>query len=126
MLASLAFVDKGLANILVERAFATDIGESSKSIPSSACSPEIKAKVVATLSECRRVLEEEPPQRFSDYWGTPSANNEFKALIRKLRKCRDPDRANLVVFQANRREQVLGTKKAAGSHADGVFGGPLC
>jgi len=121
MLAALASVDEGLADMMIERAFASGAPEPS----SSACSDENRTKVLETLAECRRMLDQEPPQRFTEYWGTPTASNEFKALVRKLRKCRDPDRANLVALQAARREQVTTKPKPHKRDADDIFGGPM-
>lgn len=52
----------------------------------------------------------------------------MKPLRKKLQKCRDPDRVDLVALQRARREQAMNKDKkpAAGSNNDGdVFGGAL-
>lgn len=47
----------------------------------------------------------------------------MKPLRKKLQKCRDPDRANLVALQQARREQALNKEKKPVSKDDGaVFG----
>ena len=44
-------------------------------------------------------------------------------LRKKLQRCRDPDRANLVSLQKARREQALKKEKKATGQSDGaVFG----
>ena len=77
MLAALSTADQGLANAFVDQAFGTVLQDSE--FP-------LKTKLLAVVSECRRMLDEEPTERFNEYWGTPSANNDFKLLVRKLRK----------------------------------------
>ena len=59
--------------------------------------------------------------------GTQSESSKaMKPLIRKLKKCRDPDRVDLVALQKARREQALDKSKAkgkGGAKDDGsVFG----
>lgn len=63
----------------------------------------------------------------------------FKPLSRKLKKCRDPDRSDLVALQKARRERALnsidsddegpsaraGGKKATVEDDGAVFGGPM-
>jgi cyclin H len=123
MLAALASVDEGLADMLIERSFAPESEDVPETDPRAHA---VKVKLIATLSECRRMLDEEPPHRMQGYWGTAEANNEFKPLLRKLRRCRDPDRANLVALQAARREQVSAKEQPpAGKDMDDVFGGAL-
>lgn len=47
----------------------------------------------------------------------------MKPLRKKLQKCRDPDRANLVALQRARREQAMGKTKPATMRNDAaVFG----
>jgi cyclin H len=45
----------------------------------------------------------------------PESNKLVRPLIRKLKKCRDPDRWDLVALQKAKREQAIGRK---GSDAD--------
>jgi cyclin H len=128
MLAALASVDEGLADMFIERAFGSPDPDAAEPVVGTlAKDDEVKLKVMATISECRRMLDEEPLQRQSEYWGTPQASSDFKPLFRKLRRCRDPDRANLVALQAARREQSdrVKEKKPANTQSDDVFGGPL-
>lgn len=56
----------------------------------------------------------------------PEANKDVRPLIRKLKKCRDPDRADLVALQKSRREQAVKKdrpKKDEG--ANDPFGPPV-
>lgn len=47
----------------------------------------------------------------------------MKPLLKKLRRCRDPDRANLVNLQKARREQAMKKEKKPVAQDDGaVFG----
>lgn len=47
----------------------------------------------------------------------------MKPLRKKLQKCRDPDRADLVALQRARREQAAGKPKKPGETSDAaVFG----
>ena len=49
-----------------------------------------------------------------------------KPLLKKLKRCRDPDRSNLVALQKARREQAMSreAKAAAGPAEDGQVFGP--
>lgn len=50
----------------------------------------------------------------------------MKPLVRKLKKCRDPDRVDLVALQKARREQGLQKKPKPGPKDDtAVFGNAL-
>jgi cyclin H len=50
----------------------------------------------------------------------------MKPLRKKLQKCRDPDRANLVNLQRARREQAMNKEKKTAANNDGsVFGDDL-
>ncbi len=108
---------------------------------------EIRDKVVAKIEECRQVLATEPPERFTAYWGSvsrlflaclyllpsrllsnipnqPESNNIIKPLTRKLKKCRDPDRWDLVALQQAKKESMVKERTAASLEDDGaVFGG---
>lgn len=56
----------------------------------------------------------------------PEIVKAMKPLRKKLQKCRDPDRANLVNLQRARREQTLNKEKKAVKLDDaGVFGDEL-
>lgn len=67
---------------------------------------ELRDKVIATVESCRTLLATEPPERLNGYW-QKEALNITKPLARKLKKCRDPDRWDLVALQKARREQPL-------------------
>ncbi|EJT76645.1 hypothetical protein GGTG_06562 [Gaeumannomyces tritici R3-111a-1] len=100
---------------------------------------EVREKVLATIAACRKMLETEPPEREDEYYGTPHEATLFKPLQRKLKKCRDPDRHDLVALQKARRERALnsidsddegpgarpGAKKATVEDDGAVFGGPM-
>ncbi|KAI1076697.1 cyclin ccl1 [Whalleya microplaca] len=112
MLAALAMVDEGLVHRMLRDAFAGE-GEVSKD------------KVWGVIEKCRATLEKEPPERMANYWGTPESNKTIKPLTRKLRKCRDPDRVDLVALQRAKREQALKDQKTssgADTDDDDVFG----
>ena len=114
MLASLAMADSGMVERFLRDALA-------------GASETAHDKVWSVVEQCREVLEEEPPERLTDYWGTvsknfptaqhtlwivtcrtqPESNATIKPLIKKLKKCRDPDRVDLVALQKARREQAL-------------------
>ena len=59
----------------------------------------------------------------------PACHAEIKPPNRKLKKCRDPDRVDLVALQKAKREQAMQKTKPKGHSAikeDGdVFGGSL-
>ncbi|KAI0017819.1 cyclin ccl1 [Xylariomycetidae sp. FL0641] len=114
MLAALAMADDGLVERVMREAFASQ-GEAAKD------------KVMAVIQSCREMLEKEPPERMANYWGTPESNKSVKPLNKKLKKCRDPDRVDLVALQKARREQALQKAKAKASAKDdsNVFGGKL-
>ncbi|KAI0470756.1 cyclin ccl1 [Xylariaceae sp. FL0804] len=112
MLAALAMADEGLVERMLREAFAGQ-GE------------DAKDKIWGLVRDCRQVLEREPPERMANYWGTPESNKAVKPLNRKLKKCRDPDRVDLVALQKARREQAVQKAKAKpGLNDDNVFGEP--
>ncbi|KAH7311463.1 cyclin-like protein [Stachybotrys elegans] len=85
---------------------------------------DMRNKIMVALDGCRRMLEEEPPERMTEYWATPETVKSMKPLRKKLQRCRDPDRADLVALQKARREQaVTKEKKTEGGGDDAaVFG----
>ncbi|KAI0124034.1 cyclin ccl1 [Xylariales sp. AK1849] len=115
-LAALAMVDEGLVERMLREAFAGQ-GEGGKD------------KVWDVIRACQETLQQEPPERMTEHWGTQETNKAMKPLIRKLKKCRDPDRVDLVALQKARREQVeqkLKPKVKPGVKDDAaVFGGSL-
>lgn len=113
----------------------------------------VKEKIVAAVRACKDMLLHEPPERMTDFWGTVSAQNPLaslyarqqtdkngrthiqpesmnliKPIMKKLRKCRDPDRFDLIALHKKRlefREKETGpTGKNSTVEDDGtVFGG---
>ncbi|KKA26327.1 hypothetical protein TD95_003513 [Thielaviopsis punctulata] len=65
----------------------------------------MKEKIYSTITACQALLETEMPERMDQFWGTPDCNKMLRPLQKKLRKCRDPDRIDLVKLQKARREQ---------------------
>ena len=106
MLASLAMADEELAERLVQGATAADAG--------------LRGKIWDLIGACRAMLEKEPPSKMDE--GAYTKPN--RPLIKKLKKCRDPDRVDLVALQRARREAGLQKKpKTAPLSQDGaVFG----
>ncbi|KAK8062912.1 cyclin H [Apiospora hydei] len=97
MLAALAMADEGLVERMLREAFAA------QGVPGHA--------------------REGAPEKMND-------NEERKAIIkplnRKLKKCRDPDRVDLVALQKARREQAMVKKPKIPVKEDGaVFGGSI-
>ncbi|KAH6889824.1 cyclin-like protein [Thelonectria olida] len=120
MMAAISMVDHKLLDILVPTA------------PQNGNQSHIKAhtdmreKILDTIGACRKMLEEEPPERMTEYWGKPETIKAMKPLRKKLQKCRDPDRANLVNLQRVRREQAMSKEKKVVKNEDGaVFGEEL-
>ncbi|KAF7538170.1 hypothetical protein G7054_g3126 [Neopestalotiopsis clavispora] len=113
MLAALAMADEGLAQRLLRDAFAGQ-GEAAKD------------QIWSVIQTCRGILEKEPPERMTEHWGSQETNKAMKPLVKKLKKCRDPDRVDLVALQKARREQAEKKKPKPGLKDDGaVFGGSL-
>ncbi|RYP51778.1 hypothetical protein DL769_010764 [Monosporascus sp. CRB-8-3] len=134
MLASLAIADEGLVVRILGEAF-TGQGEAAKE------------RILNVIESCRDILKREPPEKMGNYWGTvsafygdtlplsylirqqPESNAVIKPLIKKLKKCRDPDRVDLVALQKAKREQALQKlkpKPKPGLKDDGdVFGGKI-
>ncbi|KAM0185956.1 hypothetical protein ACHAPI_011957 [Fusarium lateritium] len=120
MMAALSIVDHGLLDILIP---SPDQGNDARQESAFA---NMRDKILGAVDNCRKMLEEEPPERMTDYWGTPEIVKAMKPLRKKLQKCRDPDRANLVNLQRARREQVMSKEKKTAANEDGtVFGDEL-
>ncbi|KAG5997913.1 hypothetical protein E4U52_002407 [Claviceps spartinae] len=117
MMASLLMVDAGLVDILLSDKSAKN-GEENNATndaekeaghgddQSNGAHAKARERIMATIESCRAMLEDEPPERMSEYWGTPEIVKSMKPLRKKLQKCRDPDRADLVELQRARREQA--------------------
>ncbi|KAL5598742.1 hypothetical protein BROUX41_003921 [Berkeleyomyces rouxiae] len=99
MLAALSIADREL----VDRIF--DIITHAAGPNASADDNEaMKEKIYANITLCQALLETELPDRMNTYWGTAECNKALRPLQKKLRKCRDPDRIDLVKLQKARRE----------------------
>ncbi|KAI8624736.1 cyclin ccl1 [Xylariaceae sp. FL1651] len=99
MLAALSMADEGLMQRMLREAFAGQ-GESAKN------------RVLEVIQNCRAMLEKEAPERRALYWDASAITETMRPLKKKLRKCRDPDRVDLVALQKARREQGKQKTKA--------------
>ncbi|KAI1802485.1 cyclin-like protein [Daldinia bambusicola] len=111
MYAALAIADEELVQRMLREAFATQ-------------SEEARAKVWNVIRTCKHILEKEPPEKMTSYWTDPESTKAIKALRRKLAKCRDPDRVDLVALQKARREEAAQKPKPkiASDADEKVFG----
>lgn len=133
MMAAVSMADHGLVDILVPSP--PDSGDAAQ----QAAFTNMREKILGAIDGCRKMLEEEPPERMTDYWGTvrwllaigslctdeeqPEQVKGIRPLRKKMQKCRDPDRANLIKLQQARREQVMNKEKQVAEVDDGaVFG----
>ncbi|ORY71054.1 cyclin-like protein [Pseudomassariella vexata] len=111
MFAALSLADEDLAERLIKNAF-------------SGAPWEVEKKVVEVVQSCREMLQCEPPEKMNDQ----EVRKAMKPLIKKLKKCRDPDRVDLVALQKARKEQA-GQKpkkpKSGLQDDEAVFGGAL-
>ncbi|GJC90934.1 cyclin CCL1 [Colletotrichum tofieldiae] len=126
MLAALSLADRGLAERLVQGAFShSQNGTPNEDGVDSTPRHDLRDKVMGAIESCRELLATEPPERLDEYWGTPESTKLIKPLLRKLKKCRDPDRADLVALQKARRE-LASQKDSRRPKAEGdgaLFGG---
>ncbi|KJZ77196.1 hypothetical protein HIM_03517 [Hirsutella minnesotensis 3608] len=122
MMAAILVADSGLVDTLLP---SSDNTQGQGGDGAVGAHTDLREKIMTTIESCRAMLEDEPPERMADYWGTPEIVKSMKPLRKKLQKCRDPDRADLVALQRARREQAAGkpAKPSAGAVGDGgVFG----
>ncbi|KAJ6441190.1 glycoside hydrolase family 30 protein [Purpureocillium lavendulum] len=108
MMAALLMVDSGLLDVLLPKPAPPHDDNS----PVGA-NTDMHERILTAVEDCRAMLEDEPPERMTEYWGTPEIVKSMKPLRKKLQKCRDPDRADLVALQRARREQAVKPKKPA-------------
>ncbi|KAI1126947.1 cyclin ccl1 [Nemania abortiva] len=99
MFGALGMADEGLLQRLLREAFAGQ-NESARN------------QVSEMIQSCRAMLEKEPPERRATFWDAGGSKETMKPLNKKLRKCRDPDRVDLVALQKARREQAMQKTKA--------------
>ena len=143
MLAALSLADRGLADRVVHETFHHpsltstdhDAGHQTKdsnrnrgttaaaaAAARAALGAEARDRVLDVVAACRDVLAREPPERMAGFWGTPDSNQIARPLLRKLRRCRDPDRWDLVALQKARREMAA---RKEGVEDGGVGGGTV-
>ncbi|KAH6680113.1 cyclin CCL1 [Verticillium dahliae] len=125
MLAALSLADEGLCDTILDDTFAKASGDAL----------EVKAKLTAAVRACKELLSTELPERMQDYWGTfansikPESMKLIRPLVKKLKKCRDPDRADLVALQKARREAAASAtakeKEVRKGSKPGLDGGAL-
>lgn len=125
MMAALQMADAEMVEMLVPGAPSDQSGAGDGVVGAHT---DMRSKIFATIEGCRAMLEEEPPERMAAYWGSAETAKLMKPLRKKLQKCRDPDRVDLVALQRARREQGTSKDKkprgsVAGKNSDDVFGG---
>jgi hypothetical protein len=64
MMAALSMVDHGLLDTLIPTP-----GQGGNASQESAFA-NMRDKILGAVDSCRKMLEEEPPERMTDYWGT--------------------------------------------------------
>ncbi|KAF4830493.1 Cyclin CCL1 [Colletotrichum tropicale] len=106
MLAALSLADRELAEKFVQGAFAPPHNGEGAHKTDPTPRSDLRDKVMGTIESCRELLATEPPERLEEYWGQPESTKLIRPLLRKLKKCRDPDRADLVALQKARREMA--------------------
>lgn len=67
MLAALLMVDPGLVDILCPRPAE---GGDSDGDKAGGMHTDVYDKIMTTIESCRAMLEDEPPERMTEYWGT--------------------------------------------------------
>ncbi|KAL2022376.1 hypothetical protein VTK56DRAFT_5443 [Thermocarpiscus australiensis] len=141
MLAALSLADRGLAERLIQKTFhfvapqpnsgadtpasGTD-DSTAKRRPRGEDQAEIvgthiRDKVLGTIEACRDMLSKELPERREHWTNKAVYKAQLQPLRKKLNKCRDPERWNLVELQRARREQAV--KKAESEDGDPGEGG---
>lgn len=140
MLAALWIADESLFEHFIEATFAVAADPRNNALV-------VKDKTVAAVRACKQMLLHEPPERMSEFWGTvsktpsfrhalfrkanverkqPESMNLIKPLMKKLRKCRDPDRFDLIALHKKRlefREKETMNKSNTMEEDGAVFGG---
>ncbi|KAJ4301986.1 hypothetical protein N0V88_002117 [Collariella sp. IMI 366227] len=130
MLSALSLADRGLAERLITETFhyvapttsgadtpASDgPGNNRRPAPRSGgitvedkaqiIGSHIRDKVLGTIEACRDMLAKELPERREHWKNRAVIKAQINPLNKKLNKCRDPERWNLVELQRVRREQA--------------------
>ncbi|KAH8890246.1 cyclin-like protein [Thozetella sp. PMI_491] len=128
MLAALSLVDHELVERLLSETFrhadapaAAGANENRKNQAAEeklrAVSAQVRDRVMETIEACREMLAKEPPERRTYWYEDKELRKQIKKLNIKLKKCRDPDRSDLVALQRARREQA--TRRADSEDRDG-------
>lgn len=91
MMASLCIVDRELIEWYI-----------SSKLPPSTTGSDIKARVLVTITSCAEMLSAVNPFRTDEEVATE--RKEMKPLGRKLNKCRNPEKMDLVALQRAKRE----------------------
>nr|CDP25874.1 Putative cyclin [Podospora anserina S mat+] len=150
MLAALSLADRGLAERLIQETFhfvaaeGNDTpggggGDNNKGNEEKArvIGSQIRDKVLGAIEGCRDMLSRELPERKDHWLNKQVIKTQITPLRKKLLKCKDPERWNLVELQRVRREQAakkmdsddeddLGGGKKVKKEEDGdIFGGDL-
>ncbi|CAK7275020.1 hypothetical protein SEPCBS57363_006464 [Sporothrix epigloea] len=87
---------------------------------------QVRDRVMAAIQSCSELLNKEPPERYTEYYGQPESNNMIKPLLKKLKLCRDPDRSNLVALQQAKKQGAVKSYNKGRLDEDGaVFGKSL-
>ncbi|KAI3394227.1 hypothetical protein diail_3002 [Diaporthe ilicicola] len=113
MLATLSMADNELFERLLQAVFPHQPSGDSNGQKAEVLSQAIKEKTVSTVMACKEMLGQEPPERMTNFWGTPESSALMKPLVRKLKRCRDPDRFDLIGLHKKRLEFKEGEKKAS-------------
>jgi cyclin H len=74
-MAALMVVDRGLVDKLIPGAGS---GDAARTIGAHT---DMREKIMSVLESCQAMLEEEPPERLTDYWGTVSRNLFLSILV---------------------------------------------
>ncbi|KXX76243.1 Cyclin CCL1 [Madurella mycetomatis] len=149
MLAALSLADRGLAERLIQETFhyvAPPANNSGADTPMSGSGidapkkgsaaarngggeqdratligPHIRDKVLGTVEACRDMLSKELPERREHWTNKTVYKAQLQPLRKKLNKCRDPERSNLVGLQRARRQQAAHRDES--DDEDGLDGG---
>ncbi|POS71343.1 cyclin ccl1 [Diaporthe helianthi] len=112
MLAALSMADHDLFERLMQAMFPHQPNGESNPTKAQLFGQTAKEKTVSAVMSCKDMLSQEPPERMATFWDKPEEVNPFmKPFIRKLKKCRDPDRFDLVGLHKKRLEFKEGEKK---------------
>ncbi|KAK0739518.1 cyclin-like protein [Apiosordaria backusii] len=153
MLAALSLADRGLAERLIQETFhfvamegnsadtpgangGAGEGNNNKNRANeekaAIIGSHLRDKVLGAVEACRDMLSRELPERKEHWTNKPFIKTQITPLRKKLLKCKDPERWNLVELQRVRRQQKLdsddeddGGRKVKKEEDGDVFGGEL-